>query len=559
MHAWYDIVLSMVLKGSPIARTLISRRGVVALALAITAIAAPVAAASASPGPGTFTQITTPSKDVLYDYKVGQTNKLHVAGRTSLDVTSVDVDCITSVVNEPPNVSHLASAVQVTNGQFSTDGFFPANPPTPCRLRAIPDGTDVSAGDYFGAYDGPIIRASAFGITKDGSSMPYSYVALASDGDGTAVLTDAGSCGVQVLVTIQAPQMQGGPIMLTCAFTLNSENLTASGTPTASEIKVDGHSSYLPSGVHSFLINNLGLGVAQTALAVSRKLSPNGDVTVIESAPLVRCSSSDVYPPTGASCPSTLPTGVTFIRASTVFRDGHQVRVRDTFISTDHHAHALSLQYLNSIQNETGAGTATGRVGYVFPGHGSSFTAQSFGDQISGLGSKVGTFYIRSDLYASSDDPDADTEAETWSRAPSEIQYDGSQADTFGMAYTLGVPANGAASLGFALSERWSSSDLGPLVSAASQDMLPGVSITSPRGGSKAHGKTTVTGHLKAGANGLPVSVKVNGHKAKIHKTSLAAGTYKVTVHVSHKQHSIKSVAKDVAGNRATDSIKINT
>jgi hypothetical protein len=210
------------------------------------------------------------------------------------------------------------------------------------------------------------------------------------------------------------------------------------------------------------------------------------------------------------------------------------------------------------MDNQTGGGTATGQVGYIFPGHGNSFTAPSFGDRISGLGSKIGTIYIRSDLYANSDDPDADTEAETWSRAPSEIRYDGSQPDTFGMAYTLGVPADGAAGLGFALSERWQTSDLGPLVSAASQDMLPGVSITSPHAGSKAHGKTTVKGHLEAGANGLPVSVKVNGHKAKIHKTSLSAGTYKATLKLSHKQHAIKSVAKDVAGNTSTASIKIN-
>jgi hypothetical protein len=548
----------MVVNKSSMVRTLTSRRVVVALALVVTAIAAPVGAAAAFPGPGTFTTITTPSKDVLYDYKIGATNKLHVAGQTSLDVSQVDVECVTSILDQEPDISHMALAVPVTAGHFSVDAFFPSNAPTPCRLRAIPDGTDVPDGDYIGAYTGPIIRASAFGIVKDGST-PFSYLAQASDGDGAAVLTDAGSCSVEALVTVEAPQMQAGPIVESCAFTLAARNLTPSGTPTGTEIKVNGHNAYLPSGVHDYL-NNFpqNLGVAQTSLAVSRKVSPNGDVTLTESAPLVRCSASDVYPPTNASCPSLVPTGVTFLRATTVFRDGHQVKVRDTFISTDNQAHPLTLQYLTSIDNETGGGTATGQVGYVFPGHGTTFTAQNFGSLITGLGSKIGTFYIRSDLYANSDDPDADTQAETWSRAPSAIRYDGSRPDAFGMAYTLAVPAGGAAGLGFALSERWQTSDLGPLVSAASQDMLPGVSITSPHAGSSAHGKTTVKGHLQAGANGLPVSVKVNGHKAKIHATSLSAGTYKVTLKLSHKQHAIKAVANDVAGNTATKSIKIN-
>ena len=60
---------------------------------------------------------------------------------------------------------------------------------------------------------------------------------------------------------------------------------------------------------------------------------------------------------------------------------------------------------------------------------------------------------IRSDLYSVSGDPTADTLALTWSKAPSQIDFAHSDASQFDMKYSLTVPANGTAFLGFADSQ----------------------------------------------------------------------------------------------------------
>ena len=57
-------------------------------------------------------------------------------------------------------------------------------PPTNCRLRAIPDGVDLNT-DYLGAYTGPILYTDAFGLLTDGGKA-YSYVAQSEEGDGAA-------------------------------------------------------------------------------------------------------------------------------------------------------------------------------------------------------------------------------------------------------------------------------------------------------------------------------------------------------------------------------------
>jgi hypothetical protein len=183
------------------------------------------------------------------------------------------------------------------------------------------------------------------------------------------------------------------------------------------------------------------------------------------------------------------------------------VKVRDTFTSTNHQAHSASLQYQATFGNETGSSTATGNIGYAFPGHGSSFHAGTLGQTITGLGSKAGTVLIRSDLHA--------------------------------------LPKDGAA-------------DVKLLAAAGAADFMIKPVITSPHRGAKIHGgSTTVKGSLRAGANGLPTVVRVNGHKATITATSATHATYKVTFHGSAGKHTIKVVASDAVGNSASASTSV--
>ena len=439
-----------------------------ATALGAAVLALPAGRASAAPV--LWTQISTPAKALHYHFAVGATNHLHVAGQTSAGITQVDIVCVLFVVGQETDATPLAAAVPVVAHSFNAIVTFPTTPPANCRLRAVPTGTDP-ATDYLGSYTGPILYTDAFGTLTD-SGKVYSFMAQSEEGDGVVVQTDVGLCGTEALVTIEAPQMQAGPIVLTCLFGLPDANIDPSGSPTHSAIRVDGHNAYLPSGVHDFRGTPQSLTVPQTALTVHRSIAANGDVTVTESAALKRCSVSDHYPPTTASCPALVATGVTFKRVSKFFRNGHQVQIRDTFSSTDHHAHTTTLQYLGAAENETGGGSADTRAGFVYPGHGSTFHQATLGQTITGFGGKAGSLLIRSDLHARPDDPQADTNAATWSRPPSMINFsaDPSQADQFGMAYKVKVPAGGKGRLAFAVSERWLTADVKRLAALAIAD-----------------------------------------------------------------------------------------
>jgi hypothetical protein len=520
-------------------------------ALSVTALATPLFASASTPGRGTFTQVTSPAKTLTYRFTVGQLNQIHVAGRTSLDVTQVDVVCVTYVFDQEPDVETVASAVPVSSGSFVATATLPSSAGQQCRLIAVPDGVDAHH-DYLGSFTGPILYIDAFGLTRDGAHVTYSYSATAEEGDGTALLTDVGSCGAEALVTVQAPQMQAGGFVLSCLFALPSTNFGPSGPATGSTIQIDGHNAYLPSGVHS-LIENHSLTVTQSALTATHTIAHNGDVTFTESALLMRCSASNAYPPTTVSCPHLVSTGVRYERVSTLERDGHQVKVRDAFTSTDHHAHSASLQYQANFTNESGGGSATGDIGYAFPGHGSSFHPSGLGQTINGFGSKAGTVLIRSDVDALPSEGAADTTAGTWSRPPSKVFFGESLPNQLQMQYALKVPAGRSAFIGFAISERWTTAEVKPLAAAGAADFVVKPTISSPHRGAKLHGRfTTVKGSLTAGANGLPTKVTVNGHAAKITARNTTHATYQVRFHESAGRHAIKVVATDAVGNSAS-------
>jgi hypothetical protein len=220
-----------------------------AAALGVTALVAPGLASASAPGQGTFTQVTSPAKTLTYHYAIGATNHLRVSGRTSLDVTQVDIDCLTYVFDQEPDIQNLASAVPVTSGAFSVNATFPSNPGVQCRVIAVPDGVDPDT-DYLGSFTGPIVYVDAFGVTRDSGDVPYSYTGYAEEGNGTGLLTDVGMCGTEALITVQTPQMLAGPIVISCLFALPPSNLGPSGPATRSSIQIDGHNAYLPSGVH---------------------------------------------------------------------------------------------------------------------------------------------------------------------------------------------------------------------------------------------------------------------------------------------------------------------
>jgi hypothetical protein len=524
-------------------------RVLVVAMIATSWLTAAGAVASAAPGPGTFTKITTPSGSTTTFHLIGgEANPLTVTGQASLDVASVDILCI--YTDGTPTVFALARAVPVSGGTFSIT-VDRSSPSPNCRLRAVPTGIDATTA-YLASYTGPILYTDSFVPSVDGPTE-YGYSTFAEESDGISLLQDAGSCGVALIAIIETPGMElRGTDSGGCKLELPAQSLVPAAT--ASSIKVSGHNAYLPIGVHSYLRSALALPVTQSALTTTFTVARNGDVTISESAPLMECSGSDFYPPNSTSCPSLVSTGVTFTRVNLVTRGAHQVRVRDSFASTDGAAHAVTVEY-----QQTSPAPPTGATGYVFPGHGSVFAAAAPDQVVTGLGTKAASMLVRSDLYSTEGDPSAYSLALTWSRAPARVAFAHSGAGKFDMTYALTVPASDSVSLGFAESEAIVTADARSLGTLAVGDMVNAPTITSPADGAVLSStRTTIKGKVTAGANGLPVSIVVAGHQATITKTSATTATYKVTFTEPVGSHTLAATATDAAGNaKASASITV--
>jgi hypothetical protein len=268
------------------------------------------------------------------------------------------------------------------------------------------------------------------------------------------------------------------------------------------------------------------------------------------SGALMRCSVSDTYPPTSTSCPSLVSTGVKYQRVVSVVDSAHQVRIGDSFISTGA-KHTVSAEYGTALPLP-----ATGSSGYKFPGATGHFQAVTSDQKVTGLGSAAGTILERSDLNAFEGDDQAATTGVTYSRAPSNLRFMHSSGEPagFAMPYKLTVPANGTADLALVVSNAVTTADVKKLTAGAVGDFVAAPVITSPTNGATVHGHLTkVKGTVAPGANGLPVSVSVNGH----HATTTASGSFTVSFKESFGKHTLTAVATDIAGSTDSSSIKV--
>ncbi len=516
-------------------------RGVVTVAIAALATVVGLAPAPAgASSSGTFTKITTPSHDLLYHLVSPGTNHLRVAGTTSLDVTQVDVVCVINTF-QGRNAQPLKLAVPVTSGVFDTivtlSGFTAA-----CRLRAVPTSVDTSTA-YLGSFSGPVLRTAVVQLQKATGGATIGYQARTAGGTGVAVTSDAGECAESTLITIETPSMdvRGGVLREACSLILPS-------------ITVDGHNAYLPIAVAE-LRETVNPALPQSTLSVTSHLSSNGDLHVTETGKLRRCTGTapDTDPPTNTSCTGLADTGATFHRVVDIFRGIHQIRIRDTLIGTDRHPHSVHLNYFSVLQP-----LPTGTTGYLVPHNGTAFRKVPAGHAFTGFGTRTNTLYIRSDLYAASDEPDADTLGYTWSRAPRQVKISSATAAAFELPYSLSVPARGRTDLGFAWTEHVATKDTRALALVAQREMVNAPHVSSPHGGAVISGhRTTVKGYVTLGANGLPTRVAVNGHAAKLTRVSATKATYAVTFRESLGRHVLTVTARDVAGNTKSAKVRV--
>lgn len=512
------------------ARRLVALAGCSALALSLQ-----MPARGADP---TFTKITTPSgrSSVLVD---GGTPQITVSGTASSDVTMVDIYCLRGST-APVDATTVASAVPVSDGAFTvtvpvptTGGSGPI-----CRLRALPSG--VGPDEAVSSYAGPLLDIDVVKRTVDGSDT-IDFRLSAGSGNGEMSVASAGKCGDAAMGTVpadlSAPRDADG-----CVASLGP----GAAVGTTGSLRVDGHLALLP---YSVFASSDGT----SPLRLHVHTAKNGQVTWTESAALVRCEDTDVYPVPSGQCDNVLPTGLRFQRSGTFVAGGHQIRLRDSFTSTDGRRHVVRAIYgMESARPDTGA------LGFDFPGRTGGFHAVSSGQVVTGLPSKAATILVRTDRFAFEGDPQASTRAITWSRTPRRLGFAAGDPTVFGMSYTLKVARNGVARLGFTDSQSTLTSGAERLGKRAAADMMPVPRITRPAKRAVIKGKkTVVTGTVRAGANGLPVSVTVNGHAATLTAKGATRATYKVVFQESLGKHTLTAVARDAGGNARSTSITV--
>jgi hypothetical protein len=477
----------------------------------------------------TFTRITSPTAGATF-FDKGGTPTMHVSGRTSSDVTSVDVYCLGgsggNVVATP-----VKSNVPVSASTFTLTAPLPNGALPVCRLRALPPGPGVE--DDLAAFSGPIVHLDRLQRLTQGSST-FDFDLEAGSGDGLMEVHSAGNCGDELMGSM--PHDLGNPGASRGCVADLGPSAAAGGT---GPLRVDGHLALLPDSV-------LAYADASTSLHLTVHLARSGRVTWTESAPLVRCQGTDTDPPPAGRCDTVLSTGVRFTRTGMFAADGHQIQLRDSFSSTDGRQHQVRTVYGMEWNPP-----ATGALGFAFPGHAGGFHGSTKGEVVAGFPKHAATFLVRSDRFADEGDPMAVTRAVTWSRPPSRIAFAPSDASELGLGYSLHVPKGGSARLGFTDGDAVLTSSARTMGRNAAAGVMRPPTITSPGRHAVIHGtKTVVKGVVRAGVNGLPVSVRVNGHPATITAKGASKATYRVVFHESLGRHTVTIVARD-AGNNA--------
>jgi hypothetical protein len=433
--------------------TRVSRLVAIAVLVLSGAFVVPRIAAAVPIGTGGWTKITTPSRTFTYNFNSaeGAVNQLRISGTASPDVSAVNIYCgITS--HAALNGSYVASNVQVQpDHTFTTLATIPSALGL-CRLRAFP--TFLPDVGYTAAFSGPLMYSYTFGrLTEAGKT--YDFAVATAFGSGVAALSDPTVCAIIAMTTVDLVDVEArGPGTPMCGLSLLPGNINETGTANASSLRVDDKNAYLPATIWA-LRHPSGdatpLTVTQPSITTSfSRNSTTGDVTVSETAHLWRCSgaNTNTYPPTPESCPSIVDTGVTFKRLLQLTRGNHQVLVHDSYSSNNGHLHTVTAQYTSKF-----ARPGYGGPGFVFPRHGTTFKESTYDQVVTGFGTGPATVLVRSDLFASSTDPEADTQALTWSRPPAKIQFSHNDTSAIALPYTFHVLKTGAAKLGLAMSE----------------------------------------------------------------------------------------------------------
>jgi hypothetical protein len=414
----------------------------------------------------TSSQITSPADPTFAISDGDAPNTIAVSGTTAGGTVGdkVDLDCFYNSVGTLAKAT-LAADVDIDgDGSFSAPAADPANiSDRVCRLRAVPAGTSAPFPDL-SPFAGPVMATGERETYKVGSvlnpDVVDDYYVWGQQLTGADDYYSAGDCGLDSAYLFDS-SFERTAVTFECADYWSFKN----GDNTRSELQVDGADAYLPGNL--FTINNEASGYP--ALTYSYSQNPlNGDLTIEESNPVVKCASDD-FPPDATSCPSVSSTGVRIDRTIEQTDDGHLVTIADRFVSTDGKAHSVdSLSENDQYFNGNGP-----NIAYKFPGE-ASYSMHAEGEDVSFSSDTPGVIDIHVD---SSTDGDQTTGrgAIVFDRpaSPAHFKYVSSIVSEFEVHQSIDVPANGSSQVRFAYASAYTQAEVDALARQAKNAFTP--------------------------------------------------------------------------------------
>jgi hypothetical protein len=309
---------------------------------------------AAAHGAVTTSQITTPADPtfLIYDDDVLAANQqITVSGTTNgAGGDLIDIICVYGDSSD----SFASNVAVAADGSFSVTATYSplSGNEAPCRLRAVRDG--LNSGDDLFDFKGPRVAVTEVDL---GTTIPVT-------GSGTPVVNDFDVEFTGFRASGQLSSFSHNGLEDHYSMTPSFEEAQYASWYLAAEmdrlnydgernsIQIDGKNAWGGDDVPQFDYDGGGpepssapAGFTGATTAVSHNAS-NGDLTVVETAPLFRCT-DDSLPVTAGKCPTAVPTGVTLRRTTTVTNEGSRVRVADAFVSTDGAAHTARLEHYN--------------------------------------------------------------------------------------------------------------------------------------------------------------------------------------------------------------------
>jgi hypothetical protein len=503
------------------------------VALAVLSGGLAIGPAAVAVGPGTYTRITSPTGPIYRDIVTSPT--LTVSGVTSSDLTSVNIYCY--YADDTASFGPInGSAVTVSGGVFSATVTLPFDP-NGCILRALPTGSPPT---YVASFTGPLLlpfieqAQTSGGVTIGGD--------LYGGGSGGAMLDITFDQGDVINPTPVDPSSRiPSPFVLGVAGDVETNNAAS----TATSLVVDGHFAYTPEMVQTTVHGDTTITYTPPTVTPHYRAGPSaGRQIMVAKVPLLRCSGSDALAPTSTTCPSLLRTGVSVVQTTETYASGQQVLEQFAFASTDGHHHKVSVEFLTVAST-----TPTGSLGYLLPtGSKKLVTVSPTPHTIRHVQPGIHSTVIKQDIYAADGDPHVSIASVTTSSRPTTTRIYG--GDVMTMTVKRSVPAHGSAGFSLEFGIGLKLAAIESLARHAEHALAGHLRITSPKHGATTHSdRVHVTVKATASGNGLPVTLTVNGRKAKLGHHTATTGIYRVVLKLKPGTRTITAHATDAGGN----------